>query len=696
MSLRRRFLLAGLALLALALGAIAVVGGGSGSDIRPGKRPLGQASCGPPPLHLGLDAYRRLDRLSYLELGPRTWGHSTADPGGSNNDNRQLLRVMPDGQRVLFEQQGPGIVTFLRHQEAIGAPWRLQVDGRQVATVAAADLGQADPADFPSVAFPYPLSLNADQTPGSSIVAASIPFTDSIRWTAAAPNGNFYALYRKLPHGTPVVSWTGREAVEDVVELLRRAGADLAPSRLAEERGTVHLPAGDETTLVDLNDGPRQVRALNFWVPHSQAAAFGNARLRIWWDEEAVTSVDAPLKMVTGAGAGVYLPAGRPLVDGLLSGIRADDASPPQSGLPSGHPAPVRFDLYWPMPFRSTARIAVTSPSGPLDLRWSVRHEPFPDPAPWGTFRATYSEHPAPRPGEDLVFLDVSGSGRIVGTVVNFSRVGPTLEGDPRIYLDDSHTPQIAVTGTEEWGLGGNYWRNGRQTTLPLGGLPSSTDNPPGADVDGAALYRFLIADSIAFNRRATIRWEHGPSNESPEPYRAAVLWYGTPVETAIPSDELRPGDPASRAKHDYASDSAREYDLTSAPAHVAGSPASTAKGVSHTTSSSFTLSLHPRNVGAFLRRTLDYGVPNQTAHVFIDGEFAGTWYNPGSFDGPGADAQPHRGRDDELPLPPALTADKSSIRVEIRVVPTTDPPNRTWTEFAYRLYSLVPPGCEK
>ncbi|MFN2555557.1 MAG: hypothetical protein ABR592_01575 [Nitriliruptorales bacterium] len=62
---------------------------------------------------------------------------------------------------MLFEQQGTGIVTFLRHQEAIGAPWRLQVDGRQVATVDAADLGQAHPADSLSAAFPYPCPTRA-------------------------------------------------------------------------------------------------------------------------------------------------------------------------------------------------------------------------------------------------------------------------------------------------------------------------------------------------------------------------------------------------------------------------------------------------------------------------------------------------------------------------------------------------------
>src|SRR5258708_9851693 len=56
----------------------------------------------PPPLYLGLDAYRHLDKLSYLELGDRVEGASTADPGGSNADNTHVVRGLPDGEHVLF------------------------------------------------------------------------------------------------------------------------------------------------------------------------------------------------------------------------------------------------------------------------------------------------------------------------------------------------------------------------------------------------------------------------------------------------------------------------------------------------------------------------------------------------------------------------------------------------------------------
>jgi hypothetical protein len=630
-----------------------------------------------------LDAYRQWDKLSYLSIGDRVVGESTADPAGGNADGTHILRTLPDGERVLFDLVGPGIVTFMRMQETYGGPWRLYLDGADRATIRAGDLGQVQPTRFPATAFPYPLSMNSFQTQGSSIVAGPTPFKDGMRWTATTANGNYYALYDWLPYGAPLATWSGGEPVGDVVHLLRQAGSDIAPTNIAGRQGALYLPAGREATVVRLSSGPTQIRALQFRVPLAEQSRFGAARLHIYWDGETHPSVDAPIKFIAGDGAGVYQPAGRPLVRGLLVGAGGDGRTYMQ------------FSLYWPMPFHATARIAISSATALSAIHWTVRYESFPDPPNWwGTFHATYTSVPKPRPGQDMTFLDVTGSGRIVGTVVNFSTVGSTLEGNPAIYLDDSRTPQIEVTGTEEWGLGGDYWHDGMQTSLPLGGLPSSTNNPPGTDVDGAALYRLLIADSIPFNRRAVIRWEHGGVDEGTNAYRAAVFWYGVPEQTALLSDTLGVGDASSRAAHAYRSPSQRRYRLTAAYEYAVHDPLVTGDGVSVTGTSTFRMALDPGNIGAFLRRTFDYGAANQRANIFIDGHFAGTWYSAGSFRGRDADGRQRRWREEDFPLPPALTAGKSAVTVRVQYVPTTDPPDHGWTEFSYRMYSFVLPGC--
>src|SRR6476660_7532446 len=85
-----------------------------------------------------------------------------------------------------------------------------------------------------------------------------------------------------------------------------------------------------------------------------------------------------------------------------------------------------------------------------------------------------------------------------IGTSFIFSdrAVLSTLEGDPRFYFDDSLTPQAQGTGTEEWGVGGDYW-GGRNMTLPFAGHPVGARNPEVAVSDDDRIesaYRFLLA----------------------------------------------------------------------------------------------------------------------------------------------------------------------------------------------------------
>ncbi len=633
-----------------------------------------------PPLYLGLDAYRHWDKLSYLELGDRVEGESTADLAGSNADYSHILRVLPDGQHVLFDQTGPGIVTFMRMQEAYGAPWQLVLDGQTPITIRASDPGQIQPTSLPAQAFPYPLSLNPQQSQGSSLLMTALPFQQSLQWISQKGSGNFYALYRKLPYGTPVQTWSAQAAPTDVLTLLRCVNHDPVAQTLASQQSTLNLTGGISTTVTTLA-GPGQIRALNFHVPFSEMVSFGNARLQIYWDGETHPSVDTPVKFLAGDGAGVYQPAQRPLVNSWITSVGGD-----------GHSF-MDFNLYWPMPFTRSARIVLSSPQTLNNIAWSVSYEPFPDPANWwGTFHANFVSVPHPTVGQDMTLLDVRGSGKLVGTVINFTRPGPTLEGDPHIYLDDSQTPQIAVTGTEEWGLGGDYWRGGQQVSLPLGGLPSSSNNPPGTDHEGAALYRYLISDSIPYNRHLLVRWEHGGTNEYTLPYQAALFWYGTPAQTAQVNDTVWPGQAESRASHVYSASNEHISTLTAAYEETVQSVLSSARVASTTGTASFTLALNPQNVGAFLRRTFDSCVANQRADVFIDGQFAGTWYDAGKSPGRGIDGHPRCWRDEDFPLPASLTRGKSSVTVSLRFVHTQNPRDSAWTAANYQVNSFILP----
>ena len=662
----RRFGIAGL-IIVVSLGFSAV---SSSANDRAAARGT-TANCSPPPEHLGLDAYRNVDKLSYLDLESRAASATTADPGGGNDDRAHTLGER-DGGALLMDVAGPGEFTFLRMQEDWGGPWKMSVDGRSAVTASAADLGLA----AIDATFPFPLSLAPHQSEGSSIIATPFAFGSSFQFSSTSTNGNFYALYRKLPLGGRLPR-AGRGG-SDVATLLRASPQTISGRGITRTSGSTSIEPG-ETTIATLTGGPRQIREITFRVPLDEGVSFANQRLRIYWDRESSPSVDAPIKYLAGDGGGVYQPADRPLVRSFFSSAGTD-----ASGF-------MNFGVQWPMPFHSSARIVLSSRTALPSVAWTAATEAFASPASWwAPFHATYSRVDNPTPGQDLTFLDVNGSGRIVGTVVNFGHTGATLEGDPHFYLDGSRTPQVTLTGTEEWGLGGNYWHLGRQTSLPLGGFPTSDQNPPGTDVDGAALYRYLVADSMPFNASAVVKWEHGGTDNVEQPYRAVVLWYGTPDPTAVRTDELHPGDPAAARAHHLRAPGSSTTNVTGAFTYGVTEDLSTAAGLRTRQPFELTLRVDPRNAGVLLRRQLDTAIPDQRARLSVDGKAAGEWYTAGAYAAAGVDGTPRRFQDDEILLSKRLTHGKRSIT--LRVVPVASGSTSSeWSMFDLQAMSMVP-----
>jgi len=78
------------------------------------------------------------------------------------------------------------------------------------------------------------------------------------------------------------------------------------------------------------------------------------------------------------------------------------------------------------------------------------------------------------------------------------------------------------------------------------------------------------------------------------------------------------------------------------------------------------------------LRRTLDQGVANQAADVFVGGTLIGRWYTAGS-------NATHRWREDDFWLPKSATSGKSSIDVTVQFVSS----DVDWNEFSYEAYSI-------
>jgi Protein of unknown function (DUF2961) len=678
---------------------------------------------------VGLDAYRMWDRWPYQRIGVRAYMRSTYDRSGGNEraDASHFLYQLGEDRNVTLDVEGPGELYFVRYNHWHGSPWHYEVDGTDHLVRETSTADPEHPAENsvfqPQSAFPKPLAWTWADTKGGDLSWVPIGFEKRFRMAYSRTfYGTGYYIYHQFVQGTkltrPITPWHEEAPDRDVLELISRAGSDIAPAGMQEVSGTVQGGTG----TVWSGRGPATIRRLELSVPRDQALAFSQTRLRITWDGRAAASVDAPVGLFFGAGLlynrdnRAYLVKSFPMTVSYTQDR-------------------VYLSCYLPMPFFRSARIELLGPA-PGDVQWRIGTVPFKDaPNQVGYLHATYRDHPAPELGKDLVLLDTrqtegggKWSGQFIGTSFIFSHdaVLNTLEGDPRFFFDDSLTPQAYGTGTEEWGGGGDYW-GGLNMTLPFAGHPVGAKSAkdavsPEDKVESA--YRFLLADMMPFGKNAVIRLEHGGTNESKEHYETVTYWYGLPAASLLQTDELRIGDATSERNHRYASpEASAPYEIHSryewGPDTVNDKeiyPAETDRGRTTKTASEFTLKIDPKNLGVMLRRKLDYQFPNQRAEVFVaagkEWKPAGVWYLAGSntcvFSSPRAElgaalhvvqTSNRRFRDDEFLVPLELTKGRSSIRVKVKFTPVEIalypgyPLQETaWSEMRYTAYSYVTP----
>jgi hypothetical protein len=695
-------------LLCFVASSIAMIGA-CGSQPAPCPSLAGNASA--PSIPLGYDAYRAWDTWPNIRLGTRTYLLSTYDRAGGNEsaDASHYIRINGD-RAVAVDLRGTGILYFARANQWHGSPWYYKVDGTDhVVTESATATPNAPPPNStftPASVFAPPLSLTWSTTHGADLLGAPIPFTTSLEIGYGRTRyGTGYFILELFPKGTPnIASWNETPLPGDVAALVNRAGDDIAPNDagMTTLGSTLSLAAGTATTVFDAT-GPATIRAFSMTVAEADAAALGAARLRITWDGRATPSIDAPVSLFFGTGS-------------LFNRMNREwlvKAFPVSVHFVGGK---VVFATYFPMPFARAAHVEIVSPTS-LSMSFAARTAPRADPLNWaGYLHATYVDHGTPTPGVDLTLLDTTQTegggdwcGSFIGTSFIFSdrAVLGTLEGDPRFFFDDSLSPQVQGTGTEEWAGGGNYW-GGETTTLPLYGHPVGAHDAASAlsaedQIESA--YRFLLADQMPFGKNARIELEHGGTNESTEHYRTVAYWYGLPGACLVHTDALHVGDDADERAHRRIAAGTSAVETVATSYEWGGPSSDTGRHTSGTIDMSFAIA--PQNFGVMLRRKLDISLPDQQAEVFVapdDGGVctaftsAGIWYTAGSntcvYSDPGGELDPFlnvketvdkRWHDDEFLIARALTDGHSRIRV--RIVPKTP-----WSEFRYTAYSWALP----
>ena len=676
-----------------------------------------------------------------------------------------FLFMKKEDENVTLDVKGKGVLYFFRANHWHGTPWHFIVDGKDnmVKETATDDPVDADKkyksTEFiPAKPFPQPLAWTWGVTKGADLLWIPMAFSDSLQIAYSKTfYGTGYYIYHLYANeqalSKPLKSWDIQQAPDkDVIDLINKAGTDIAPQDIKKINGKINL---DKQTITLANiQSPATIRALKISLPADKAEQLERIRLRVTWDNAKYPSIDVPLCLFFGAGTFFNREKKEYLVKGLPINIRYDYAR-----------NTIELACYYPMPFFKSAKFELTDiVANDAALNYEIRYEDLKHSSPniSSYFHATYRDFSKPEYGQDMVWLDTKGiegheawSGNFMGTSFIFSHNANlnTLEGDPRFFFDDSQTPQAYGTGTEEWAGGGDYW-GGENMILPFAGHPCGSTEKKTAVNDKDLIqsaYRFLWADLMPFGKRAVIRFEHS-ENVSQEHYESVCYWYGLPAPSLIKTDSLDIGNLPDEKHHNYSSPEASavekihsryEWGADVYPASAWGYnlsnredykeligkeiyPAHNEDGRTTTGISEFNLHLQKDNAGALLRRTLDYSYPNQTAEVFIadvsykkilaesDWKKVGIWYLAGS--NTWVSSRPkgeldsrvyevktsnRRFRDDEFLIPAALTQNCSDVRIRIKCVPDNQelypgypfPEKSTWSELRYDVYSYVIPS---
>ena len=326
-----------------------------------------------------------------------------------------------------------------------------------------------------------------------------------------------------------------------------RRGRASSYDRSGGNRDWQTIGTGETATIADL-EGPGCVRHIwmTFWCDDRRALR--KVLLHAWWDGEAEPSVAVPLGDFFGLGHGL---------------LRNFVSLPLQMSPESGR----GFNCWFPMPFQTRARFAVTNEAeAALNLYYYIDYETYPPATTlegYGRFHAQWRrENPtagwadpslrddperlreawatANTTGADnYVILEAEGQGHYVGCHLDidcFSRQANDWygEGDDMIFIDgEPWPPALHGTGTED------YFNTAfcptQEYSAPYHGLILYQGTDDWKWRGKNTLYRYHIEDPIFFERSIRVTIEHGHANKLSNDYTSTAYWYQTEPHKPFP-----------------------------------------------------------------------------------------------------------------------------------------------------------------
>lgn len=293
-----------------------------------------------------------------------------------------------------------------------------------------------------------------------------------------------------------------------------------------KENPFVVIQAGATFTLAEIT-GPGAIQ--HIWM--TPTGTWRSSILRMYWDDEKEPSVEAPVGDFFAMGWGKYA-----RISSLAVCVNPGSA----------------FNSYWPMPFRSKARLTMENlDTEPMTLYYQIDYTnaPVPDDAAYlhAQFRRV---NPLPYKQVYTIVDGLHGKGQYVGTYLAWGTHsnGWWGEGEVKFYIDDDKDfPTIAGTGTEDY-FGGSYNFENKEKhqyeefSNPYSGL-AQVIRPDGLyqSQQRFGLYRWHIVDPVRFSTdlKVTIQalgWQSGrrylPLTDD---ISSVAFWYQTEPHARFP-----------------------------------------------------------------------------------------------------------------------------------------------------------------
>jgi len=487
------------------------------------------------PLPVGLGMLGSLDRLAKDRVDAfDPWMVSTYDRSGGNLDfhlaSDTVLETDAEGRTVLFDDDGPGVVTriWLTHFSVLaardaGASSLVAIpgdilfyfDGEETPRI---EMSLRDFFEGATTPFLAPFVLDADASSGGFVSNLPIAYREHLRIvsTESIPYLQVNAFHLL---DDDVESFSPEAVDDDELEQQVRAWNDRAqPVTSASAtiaRKTLTAATGAPLRLV-AEGGPATVARLML-TPTEPLPVTPPLRLKINVDGEE-PEVDAPF------GDFFLTPLAQVEATGRVVGY--DGTS---------------YYVMFPMPYDDGVEVEVIVDQGADPVTFDVELETVPG-HPGGSlrFHAHFSESLfTPNDGDHPV-LDVQGRGHLVGSsmvlccIEDCSFLSPRfghLEGDERIYIDGAQEPRLHGTGAEDYFNSGFYYAGGSYHQ-PTHGMPFEQDgsdlvNPYGNGAfDCTTQYRLQLTDVVPFRTALRFDLERGPTSNLDTYFRSVAYWY--------------------------------------------------------------------------------------------------------------------------------------------------------------------------